>query len=67
MVNFASIAQKKVADIERPPNMPIGTYRWVVSQIPIQAEGAGGNGETLDCMLKCLGPTEDGDLAAIKE
>ena len=66
MVNFASIANKKVADIERPPNMPIGTYHWVVSKIPIQGEVAGGKWETLDFMLKCLGPTEDVDPASLK-
>ena len=67
MVNFASIANKKVANIERPPNMPIGTYRWAVTKVPIQGEVAGGKWETLDFMLKCLGPTEDVDPDAIKE
>ncbi len=66
MVNFAAIANKKVEDIERPPNMPIGTYRWSVSKIPIQGEVAGGKWETLDFMLRCLGPTEDVDPDALK-
>lgn len=36
MPNFADIASKPVADIERPPLLPVGTYRWRVTKIPEQ-------------------------------
>ena len=66
MVNFAAIANKKVADIERPPNMPIGTYLAVVTKIPAQGEVAGGKWETLDFMLRIIKPMEDVDPDALK-
>ena len=66
MVNFAAIANKKVADIERPPNMPIGTYLAVVTNIPAQGEVAGGKWETLDFMLRIIKPMEDVDPDALK-
>ena len=67
MVNFAAIANKKVEDIERPPNMPIGTYLAVVTKIPVQGEVAGGKWETLDFMLRIIKPMEDVDPDALKE
>ena len=66
MVNFAAIANKKVEDIERPPNLPIGTYLATVTKIPAQGEVAGGKWETLDFMLKIIKPMEDVDPNALK-
>ena len=66
MVNFAAIANKKVADIERPPNMPIGTYLAVVTKIPVQGSVSGGKWETLDFMLRIIKPMEDVDPDALK-
>ena len=34
MVDFASIASRKVEDVERPPLPPVGTYRFRVMKIP---------------------------------
>lgn len=34
MVDFASIASKKVEEVERPPLPPVGTYRFRVMKIP---------------------------------
>lgn len=34
MVDFASIASKKVEDVERPPLPPVGTYRFRVIKVP---------------------------------
>ena len=67
MVNFAAIANKKVADIERPPNLPIGTYLAVVTKIPVQGEVSGGKWETLDFMLKIIRPMEDVDPDDVKK
>ena len=33
-MNFADIANKKLADIERPPLAPPGMYRWQIVKIP---------------------------------
>lgn len=35
-LNFADAASKKVAEIERPPLPPVGTYRWSITKLPIQ-------------------------------
>lgn len=33
-INFADAAKKKLADIERPPLPPVGTYRWSITKLP---------------------------------
>jgi hypothetical protein len=48
--------------IERPPNMPIGTYLWQVTKVPVQGEvGKGNEWETVDFPCKCLGPALNGN------
>ena len=34
MVDFASIASKKIEEVERPPLPPVGTYRFRVMKLP---------------------------------
>lgn len=34
MVDFASIASKKIEEVERPPLPPVGTYRFRVTKVP---------------------------------
>lgn len=34
MLNFADIAKKKIADVEKPALPPQGDYRWAVTKIP---------------------------------
>ncbi len=67
MVNFASVLDTKVADVERPPNMPIGTYQWQVSKIPETGSFSEGKWEYVDFALRCLGPTEDVDEDLLSE
>lgn len=38
MPNFADIASKKLAEVERPPLPPVGTYRWRVTKLPEQTK-----------------------------
>lgn len=38
MVDFASIASKKIEDVERPPLPPVGEYRWRVTKVPEQTK-----------------------------
>lgn len=33
-LNFSDIANKKVADVEKPPLPPVGTYRWRITKLP---------------------------------
>jgi hypothetical protein len=43
MANFSEIANKKLAEVERPPLPPMGMYRWQVTKPPVIEEaGAGG-------------------------
>lgn len=34
MPNFAEIASKRIEDVERPPLLPVGTYRFRVMKVP---------------------------------
>lgn len=67
MVNFASVLDNKVEDIQRPPNMPIGTYTWTVSKVPEQNTFADGKWEAVDFAMKCVGPTDDVDADDLAE
>lgn len=40
MVSFLDIANKKVDDVERPPLLPVGTYRWSITKLPERTESA---------------------------
>ena len=33
-LNFAEAAKKKIAEVERPPLAPMGTYRWAITKLP---------------------------------
>ena len=66
MVNFSQVLDKKIDAIERPPNMPIGTYLWGVSKIPEQSVIADGRYEVVDFTLRCLAAQDDVDEDDIK-
>jgi hypothetical protein len=51
MVNFAAIANKKLADVERPPIPPLGMYRFTITK-PAQIEEIA-NGAYTNITLIC--------------
>jgi len=55
MASFAEIANKKIADVERPPLPPVGNYRWQVTKAPsIEEAGAGGQYTSISIPCKAV-------------
>lgn len=67
-LNFNDVLSKNLSDVERPPLMPVGTYRWVIYKIPSMdtMESANGTWDTVDIPLKCIAPTDDVDPEALQ-
>jgi hypothetical protein len=63
VMNFASIADKKFTDVERPPNIPVGVYRCAVKKPPGISNSNDGKWEIVDFPLQLIEPTEGVDLA----
>lgn len=61
VMNFADALNVKSEEIERPPLMPVGTYRWIVEKIPSQDTIADGRYDVCDFTLKCMGAEDDVD------
>lgn len=61
MPNFADIAKKKLAEIERPPLLPIGTYIFQVTDLPKIDTIKDGEYETVDFQCLPIEPTGDVD------
>lgn len=66
MPNFMEILDKKVGDIERPPLLPVGTYRWVVDGYKTDTV-ANGEWEVLDFTMKIIEPMPDVDEDDLKQ
>ena len=63
MPNFADIASKKVADVERPPLPPVGTYRWSITKLPQQTTSGDGKWDILTFNVRALEALDDVDMA----
>jgi hypothetical protein len=62
MPNFADIANKKVADVERPPLPPVGTYRWSITKLPAVATSGDGKWDILTVLCRALEAQDDVDM-----
>lgn len=51
MANFSEIANKKLAEVERPPVPPVGMFRWQVTKVP-QIEDVA-NGQYTQITVPC--------------
>lgn len=62
-LDFASIASKKTAEVERPPLVPAGTMRFAVTKLPVQdkIESANGEWDTLTFFIQGKEYMEDVD------
>lgn len=60
-MDFTSSLDHKVEEIERPPLLPTGTYRWLVEGQPEIDTIADGRFDVCDFKMKCVGPEEDVD------
>lgn len=62
MPNFADIATKKVAEIERPPLPPVGTYRWSISKLPQVTTSGDSKWDILTVNVRALEAMDDVDV-----
>lgn len=68
MPNFAeAAANTKFDDVERPPLLPHGTYRWIVEKIPTQESSPDGKWDFVDFPLKVMAPMDDVDQDLLAE
>ena len=67
MPDFNSIASKKIADVERPPLPPVGTYRWRVSKLPEQATvGSNEEWDVVNFNVQALEALDNVDMSDYK-
>ena len=62
MPNFADIATKKVADIERPPLAPVGTYRWSITKLPAAVTSGDGKWDIVTFNCRALEALDNVDM-----
>lgn len=60
MVNFNDVLKTKGGDIERPPLIPIGTYRGAIAKC--QQGEAGQDWDTIDFQIGLIEPQSDVDM-----
>lgn len=63
MPSFADIASKKVADVERPPLPPVGTYRWRITKLPSSQKSGDEAWEFLRFNCKAVEPMDNVDAS----
>lgn len=54
MLDFRNVASKKLEDIQRPKNAPIGSYLWSITKIPAIETLKGDQWDVVDFQLKCV-------------
>jgi len=65
-MNFNDALNVKMEEIERPPLIPVGTYRAVVSKVPSTDTIAKGAYDVLDFILKLVEAQDDVDQDELK-
>lgn len=66
MVDFASIASKKVEEVERPPLPPVGTYRFRVMKVPESSKSQDEAWEFVRFNCRAMEPKDNVDLDGYK-
>jgi hypothetical protein len=57
-MDFNTIANVSVSEVEPPKELPAGTYIWSVDQLPEQKATAKGNGIMVNFRLKLVAPAD---------
>ena len=63
-MRFSDALDRKMEEIQRPPNLPIGHYIWSVSKLPDMDEFEGRSGDTFERLtfqLTCVSAHDDVD------
>lgn len=58
-VNFADVASRPMADVERPPLPPVGTYRWKVTKLPEQTTSNNGEWDIVTFFVQAQEALDD--------
>jgi hypothetical protein len=61
--NFADVANQKLADVERPPLPPVGTYRWSITKLPSATTSNDGKWDILTIPVRALEALDDVDMS----
>lgn len=61
-INFADQAAKKIAEVERPPLPPVGTYRWSITKLPVATESGDGKWDILTIPARAIEALDDVDM-----
>jgi hypothetical protein len=67
MLKFTDALTKDAAEIERPPLMPVGTYRWMVEKVPEIQENVKDQWDIVNYPVRCVGAEDDVDPDALRE
>src|ERR1043165_9663116 len=61
-INFAEQAGKKIAEVEKPPLPPVGTYRWSVTKLPANTTSNDDKWDFLTFQCRALEALDDVDM-----
>src|SRR5690554_6946649 len=65
-LNFADVASKKLADIERPALPPVGVYRFRVTKLPEVSTTANGEWDILNIPVRAVEAVDVDDIDSYK-
>lgn len=64
MINFNDIGDKQLADIEKPPLLPVGTYRLKVIKVPESTTSANGEWDIVNFNCQIQESVDVDDIGA---
>lgn len=62
-INFADVASKPMADVERPPLPPVGTYRWRITKLPEQTTTQNGEWDIVNFSVQVVEALDDVEVS----
>lgn len=65
-LNFADVASKPVDSVEKPPLLPVGTYRWRITKLPSSRDTPDGAWEVLEIPCQAVEAMDDVEIEDIK-
>lgn len=66
-MDFANALDTKVDSIERPPNLPQGTYIWAVTKLPVQSTSKSGEWDIVEFSARVVSAEADVDEDDLEE
>lgn len=65
-IDFASVASKKMAEVEKPPLPPVGDYRWRIIKVPETTKSGDESWEFLRIVARAVEPLDNVDMSDYK-